>query len=151
MDNGKGAVWDVKYRAGLPSLTKPDPFFLSAYERFVRRRFPDGGTGLDLAGGLGRHALWMAGRNWRMSVVDVSKVAITQLRHQAGQLNTKLNLFALDAADFEFEDTRYDVIILFYHLDRSLFSKIVSSLSPGGIFICKMAIQIGRASCRERV
>lgn len=137
------AGWDLKYTEGLPSLTTADPFFLSACDRFVLPRFPNGGTGLDLAGGLGRHALWLAARKWKMTVVDVSEVAIGQLRHKAGQLDVKLDLFALDAADYDFTRAQYDVIILFYHLDRGLFPKIVAALRPGGLFICKMAIRWG--------
>jgi hypothetical protein len=45
--------WDLKYQHGLPSLTKPDPFFVLAYESFVGPRFPTAGVALDLAGGLG--------------------------------------------------------------------------------------------------
>jgi tellurite methyltransferase len=56
-DTDNRALWDRKYEEGLPSLTKPDPFFVSAYERLVDRSFPNGGMALDLAAGLGRHAL----------------------------------------------------------------------------------------------
>ena len=31
---------------------------------------------MDLACGLGRHALWLASRSWQVSVIDVSDVAI---------------------------------------------------------------------------
>jgi 2-polyprenyl-3-methyl-5-hydroxy-6-metoxy-1,4-benzoquinol methylase len=141
MDDGKGAVWDLKYKERLLPLTKPDPFFLSVCERFVVPRFPNGGAGLDLAGGLGRHALWLGARKWKMSVVDVSEVALGQLRLEASQRRIQLDLFALDAAEYDFDRGRYDAIILFYHFDRSLFPRIVSALSPGGIFICKMAIR----------
>jgi SAM-dependent methyltransferase len=96
---------------------------------------------LDLAGGLGRHALWLANRNWRVTVVDVSPVAIGKLSQAADQLNLTLGLFARDAAEYDFVPARFDLIILFYHLDRSLFPKIVSSLKPGGLVICKMAIR----------
>jgi SAM-dependent methyltransferase len=139
----KGTLWDFNYEQGMPSLTKPDPFFLSAYEKFVERRFPKGGTGLDVAGGLGRHALWLAARNWRVSVVDVSRVAIGKLRQEASQRNLKLDLFVVDAAEYDFGTVRYDLIVLFYHLDRGLFPKIISALNPGGLFICKMAIRWG--------
>src|SRR5580658_2725737 len=141
MESGKAAVWDLKYQAGLHSLTVPDPFFLSACDRFVLPRFPNGGMGLDLAGGLGRHALWLAARQWKMTVVDVSEVAIEQLRQEARRLGLPIDLFALDASGYDIDRERYDVIVLFYHLDRSLFPKIVSALNPGGFFICKMAIR----------
>jgi hypothetical protein len=51
------AHWDLKYEQGLTSLTQPDPFFVSAYGQFVDQSFPNAGVALDLACGLGRHAL----------------------------------------------------------------------------------------------
>src|SRR5258708_37632119 len=75
--------WDLKYEQGLPSLTEPDPFFLSAYERFVEPLFPNAGSALDLACGLGRHALWLAGRNWRGRGVALSDVARQKLKRDA--------------------------------------------------------------------
>ncbi|HWZ30711.1 MAG TPA: class I SAM-dependent methyltransferase [Bryobacteraceae bacterium] len=137
------ALWDRKYEEGLPSLAKPDPFFVSAYERLVNRSFPKAGMALDLAAGLGRHALWLADRGWQVSAVDVSEVAIGKLGQAARQLNVKINLFAVDATEYDLEPARFDLIVLFYHLDRALFPKIVSALNPGGLFVCKMAVRWG--------
>jgi SAM-dependent methyltransferase len=135
------ARWDIKYEQGLPSLTEPDPFFISAYERFVTSSLPKPGLALDLAGGLGRHALWLASRGWQVSVVDVSDVAIGKLSQAALELNVKLELLVGDAAEFRFEPAQFELIVLFYHLDRSLFPRIVSALKPGGLLICKMSLQ----------
>jgi SAM-dependent methyltransferase len=133
--------WDIKYEQGLPSLTEPDPFFISAHERFVNPSLPKLGVALDLAGGLGRHALWLASRNWQVTVVDLSDVAIGKLSQAALELNVKLELLVGDASEYKFEPTRFDLIVLFYHLDRSLFPKIVSALKPGGLLICKMSLR----------
>jgi SAM-dependent methyltransferase len=135
------ARWDSKYEQGLPSLTEPDPFFISAYERFVKPSFPNAGMALDLAGGLGRHALGLASRGWQVTVVDVSDVAIGKLSQAALELNVKLELLVGDAAEFRFEPAQFELIVLFYHLDRSLFPKIVSSLKPGGLLISKMSLR----------
>jgi SAM-dependent methyltransferase len=134
------ALWDRKYEEGLPSLIKPDPYFVWAYERHVNQLFRNAGRALDLAAGLGRHTLWLAERAWQVSAVDISEVAIGKLGQAAGQLNVKVNVFAIDAAKYDFEPERFDLIVLFYHLDRNLFPKIVSALKPGGLFICKMAV-----------
>ena len=142
-DTNSRAIWDHKYQEGLPSLTKPDPFFVSAYERLVDRAFPNAGTALDLAAGLGRHALWLAERAWQVSAVDVSEVAISKLSQTAAQLNVKIKLFSIDAAKYDFESAHFDLIVLFYHMDRTLFPKVVSTLNPGGLFICKMAVHWG--------
>ena len=131
-------------------MTKPDPFFVSAYEKHVDRSFPNAGRALDLAAGLGRHTLWLAERAWQVSAVDVSEVAIGKLGQAAGQLNVKINLFAIDAAEYDFEPARFDLIVLFYHLDRDLFPKIVSALKPGGLFICKMAVHWGSEIALEK-
>src|SRR5437660_12218545 len=88
------ARWDIKYEKGLPSLTEPDPFFISAYERFVNPSLPKLGEGrvaLDLAGGLGRHALWLASRRWQVTVVEISDVAIGKLSQAALKLNLNVD------------------------------------------------------------
>ena len=135
------ARWDIKYEQGLPSLTEPDPFFVSAYDRFVDPSVPKLRVALDLAGGLGRHALWLASRGWQVTVVDLSDVAIGKLRDAALELNVNVDLFAGDAAEYKLEPGQFDLIVLFYHLDRSLFPRIVSALKPGGLLICKMSLR----------
>src|ERR1700751_1281270 len=89
--------WDLKYEQGLPSLEKPDPFFLSSFDQFVASSFPNGGTALDLAGGIGRHALWLAKRTWQVTVVDISEAAIRKLSQNAQELDLAFKLLALDA------------------------------------------------------
>lgn len=138
-DQKQKAHWDLKYQHGLPSLTKPDPFFIYAYDRFVQPSFPNAGVALDLACGLGRHALWLAGRNWRVCGVDLSDVAIRRLRRSALELNVRLDLSVGDASEYEFGPARFDLIVLFYHADRSLFSKLVPALNNGGLLICKLS------------
>jgi SAM-dependent methyltransferase len=133
--------WDQKYQQEMASLMKPDPFFLSGYRQFVDDLFPNTGAVLDLAGGLGRHALWLARRGWQVSVVDISEVAISRLGQTALRLELELDLFALAATEYKFEPAQFDLIVVFYHLDRDLCEKIVSALKPGGFLICKTSLQ----------
>jgi SAM-dependent methyltransferase len=141
--NGKEqqAHWDLKYEQGLPSLAEPDPFFIFACRQFVEPSFPNAGTALDLACGLGRHALWLASRNWRVCGVDFSEVAIKKLNHAALELNVSLDLFVGDASEYKFESARFDLILLFYLADRNLFPKVISALKPGGLLICKLSLR----------
>jgi SAM-dependent methyltransferase len=143
MNTDNQALWDRRYKEGLPSLTRPDPFFLSAYERFVAQSFPNAGSALDMAAGLGRHALWMAEKSWQVVAVDVSGIAIGRLAEAARALGVHIDLFAVDAAEYHFQPAQFDLIVLFYHFDRRLFPKIVSALKPDGLFICKMAVHWG--------
>jgi 2-polyprenyl-3-methyl-5-hydroxy-6-metoxy-1,4-benzoquinol methylase len=134
------AHWDLKYEEGLPSLTQPDPFFILAYEKFAAPPFPKAGVALDLAGGLGRHALWLACRSWQVTVVDLSDVAIGKLSRAALERSVKLDLLVEDLSRYKFEPARFDLIVLFYHLDRSIFPKISFALKPGGLLISKMSL-----------
>jgi SAM-dependent methyltransferase len=149
-DKTNRELWDRKYEEGLPSLTKPDPFSISAYDKHVDQSFRNAGRALDLAAGLGRHTLWLAKRGWQVSAVDVSEVAIGKLGQAAVQLNVKIDLFTIDAAEYDFEPARFDLIVLFYHLDRNLLPKIVLALKPGGLFICKMAVDWGSKIALEK-
>jgi hypothetical protein len=82
-----------------------------------------------------------ASRDWRVSVVDVSDVAIEKLRQAARELDVGIDLLVGDAADYKFERERFDLIVQFYHMDRSLFPKIVAALKSGGLLICKMSLR----------
>jgi SAM-dependent methyltransferase len=135
------AHWDRKFKEGLPSLATPDPFFVSAYQSILVQSLPSGRRALDLAAGLGRHALWLAERAWQVSAVDVSAVAIEKLGQTARHLNVDISLFTMDVAKYTFEPAGFDLVVLFYYLDRNLFPKIISALKPGGMFICKMAMR----------
>jgi hypothetical protein len=135
--------WNQKYEEGLPSLTTPDPFFLSAFSQFVAHQFPDGGVALDLAAGLGRHALWLASRKWEVSVVDISEVALQKLNQKAIKLELELELFAGDAAEYGFELARFDLVVCFYHLDRGLSLRMMSALKKDGFLICKNRLNWG--------
>jgi SAM-dependent methyltransferase len=76
-------------------------------------------------------------------VVDLSDVAIRKLSQAALAQHVKLELLVADASDYNFEPSRFELIVLFYHLDRSLFPKMVSALKPGGLLICKMGLRWG--------
>jgi SAM-dependent methyltransferase len=134
------SMWDRKYEQGLPSLEKPDPFFVSTFDRFVSNQFPGGGNALDLAGGIGRHALFLAQRRWSVTVVDISAVAIRMLTQKAQQLDLTMDMLAMDAKEYLFAPDHFDLIVMFYHFDRDTASGVLSTLKPGGLLICKSSV-----------
>ena len=95
---------------------------------------------IDLVGGIGRHALWLAKRNWQVTVVDISEVAILKLEQTARQLRLPMEMFALDASDFFFQPNHFDLIVMYYHFDRNICRKVFSALRPGGFLICKSVL-----------
>jgi len=63
--------WNQRYRERSHSSLQPDPFLVDGYQEFIAPLFPAGGIALDIAGGVGRHAIWLAQRNWKVDSLDI--------------------------------------------------------------------------------
>src|SRR2546421_12991742 len=74
MEHDERTLWNKKYSQGSHTSLEPDPFLLSAWSEFLKDIVP--GKALDVAGGVGRHALWLAERGWKVKLVDISEVGI---------------------------------------------------------------------------
>ena len=75
--------WNQKYRESPGSWLEPDSFLLRAFSQYVRPLFPEGGSALDLAGGAGRNAIWLAQRGWEVTLIDISETGVEQARQKA--------------------------------------------------------------------
>ncbi len=64
MEENARIDWDCRYSEGSHHSLTPDPFLVSAYEQFVAPNVKYVGRALDIAGGVGRHALYLAERGW---------------------------------------------------------------------------------------
>src|SRR5579859_3967949 len=86
MELDEKASWNKKYSEGSHSSLDPDPFLVSAYEEFLSGISP--GLAFDVAGGVGRHSIWLAQRGWRVKLVDISEVGIKQAEGNAKRTGT---------------------------------------------------------------
>ena len=129
--------WNQKYREGIRTLTEPDPFLVEAYSEFVHPTFPDGGSALDLAGGTGRHSLYLAERGWRVTLTDISEVAIEKARLNAGALASQIHFVVDDLTQFRASQTQFDLVMGFFYLERGIFPEIVKAVRPGGLLVYK--------------
>ena len=96
---------------------------------------------MDVAGGVGRHALWLAKRKWKVTLVDVSDVALklTQGSARKHRVNIETRLADLSTAAGRRLVMReqYDLMVVFFYLERKLFPALMRALKPGGILIYK--------------
>lgn len=134
-------LWNQKFAAGSHASLNPDPFLLSAYQEFVKPLQRRAGKALDVAGGVGRHALWLAKREWRVTLVDVSDVALKIVQRHAlregVRVKTKLaDLSTIDGRNLAVSEG-YDLLLVFFYLERKLFPALMRALNPGGILIYK--------------
>ncbi|HZD95930.1 MAG TPA: class I SAM-dependent methyltransferase [Candidatus Sulfotelmatobacter sp.] len=135
------SLWNKKYSERSHSSLEPDPLLLSAHQEFLSAR--SAGTALDVAGGVGRHAIWLASRGWSVKLLDVSEVGMKLAQENAARMlgpSGKESLVTTEAADLnQVRDLGgpYDLVLVFFYLQRQLFPALISSLKPGGFLIYK--------------
>jgi tellurite methyltransferase len=133
--------WNKKYReASAGAWRVPDPFLPWAFSQYILPMFPHGGSALDLAGGAGRHGIWLAEQGWEVTLIDISDAGVELARQSAGLVASRVHFVVDDLTEFEASQTRFDLAMVFFYLDRRIFSEIVRSLRPGGLLIYKTNI-----------
>lgn len=131
------ARWNRKYAEGSHTSLEPDRFLLEAYREFVVPLFPAPGTALDVAGGVGRHALWLARRGWGVTMVDISEVSTAQASENAAASGIRFRVETADLLAYDFGRERHDLLLVFFYLQRELFSRMTAALKPGGLIVYK--------------
>jgi tellurite methyltransferase len=126
------ADWDERYSRGEHIIAEPMPLLARVAEGLAP------GRALDLACGPGRHAIFLAERGWQVTAVDASRVGIELLRETAGArgLRVDARVANLERGEFEIEPEAYDLLGVFYYLQRDLFPQIRAGVRPGGVVIC---------------
>lgn len=88
------------------------------------------GRALDLAGGDGRHAAWLQGRGWRVTLVDGSEVALERARAL---------LPGVEARRIDLEDTNqalpvgpFELVLISHYFQPTLLPRAGALLAPGG-------------------
>jgi len=90
----------------------------------------EGKKALDIACGMGRHSIYLAKKGFIVDALDISSVAIAQLKGEQ-------NIFPI-CIDFDKErlpQKKYHLIVCSYFLKRSLFPQIIQRLENRGILI----------------
>ncbi|HEX3154210.1 MAG TPA: class I SAM-dependent methyltransferase [Candidatus Angelobacter sp.] len=138
MELDEKASWNKKYSEGSHSSLDPDPFLVSAYDEFLFDTTP--GLVLDIAGGVGRHAIWLAQHGWRVKLLDIAEVGIKQVKENAKRAGTSRSISA-EVCDLNAMQNlgreQYDLVIVFFFLQRELFRALLAAIKPGGILIYK--------------
>lgn len=131
-------LWDKKYSERSHSSLEPDPFLVNAYDEFLSGSSP--GLALDVAGGVGRHSIWLAQRGWQVKLLDISEVGIKQAQENANRTGTA-SAISFQICDLnvmqDLGREQYDLVIVFFFLQRELFPALISTLKSGGFLIYK--------------
>ena len=136
-ENDELERWNQRYRQGSHSSRAPDPLLVAAYEQFIQPLFPHGGRCLDLAGGIGRHALWLAQRSWQVTLVEGSEVALAKAQTAARRKQLDVHTVMTDLRQALPRLPRFDLLLVFFYLNRGLLPELPKLLKPGGLLIYK--------------
>lgn len=130
----KAGDWDARY-AGDELVWSAGP------NQFLARELSDlePGTGLDVACGEGRNALWLAERGWRMIGVDFSAVAIDKARAIAARRHLDVSFEVADARAWRCP-VSVDLAIVFYlqqpwSMMESAIANTAAAVEPGGTIL----------------
>lgn len=96
---------------------------------------PAGGRALDVAGGSGRHAVWLARRGFEVTLVDISDVALAQAEAAAAAVSVPIVTVQADLSTEPLPPGRFEVIVVVDYLDRDVWSVLPSLLAPGGLLL----------------
>lgn len=130
--------WNSRYLRNSGSLTPSD--ILTKYISYSPR-----GRALDIACGNGRNSQFLAQNGFDVDAVDISDVALDQLR----EYDTRINIIHEDLDTWQIPQNRYQLIINIRFLDRRLFPMIKKGLKPGGVLIFESFIDKKRDYCLE--
>lgn len=124
------ARWDRKYREG-GAMERGPSSFLASIEAWL----PRAGRALDVAGGSGRHAVWLARRGLSVTIVDVSPVGLALARAAATNGGLAIETVVSDLEMEPLPAGPWDVVLSHHYLQRSLFQLFPRLLAPGGLLI----------------
>lgn len=97
------------------------------------------GRALDVAGGAGRHAIWLAGRGWDTTMVDSSEVAIEIAEARAAAAGVDVDFVHADLTTAGLPAGPWDLVLIVHYLQRDLLPTVIDRLSPGGILAVSVA------------
>jgi SAM-dependent methyltransferase len=128
--------WDARYQAGDHAEADADPFLVRSLE-YLDEFLPGRGRALDLAGGAGRNAVFLAALGFRVTLVDFSAAGLRKAGELAASRGVSVDLVHanLEAGEYQPAAGSFELATVFFYLERSLLPVIRRALAPGGLVI----------------
>jgi tellurite methyltransferase len=130
MSDADRSRWETHYRAAGQVARQPSRFLVAQAALLPHR-----GRALDVAGGAGRHALWLARRGLDVTICDISESALTLAREAAEREGLRIETVAIDLELAPLPSGPWDAIVSVDYLQRDLFAQLPERLSPGGVLV----------------
>jgi len=122
--------WDAKYARGEHAAAEPSCVFTA-----LDSLLPTTGRALDLAGGAGRHAIWLAQRGLDVTLADISDRALESAGQRAVAAGVVLHLKQIDLEQEPFPPGPWDLIVSIHYCHRPLFKNFAEHLADRGMLV----------------
>jgi tellurite methyltransferase len=98
---------------------------------------PRHGDAVDVAGGRGRNALWLAAHGLRTTLLDRDAAALAVARQHAESAGLSLDtqVVDLETGAAVLPVAAYDVVVVVHYLHRPLVPQLKAALRPGGVLV----------------
>jgi tellurite methyltransferase len=121
--------WDERYRSG--EVPDEPAAFLVEHVDVV----PQGARVLDVAGGAGRNAVWLAKRGCDVTLVDASSVGLELAVAAAEGSGVRLRLVHADLTSTPLPRGPFDLVLIHHFLDRDVLAQVPDVLAPAGVLL----------------
>ena len=121
------ARWNERW-GGLTDRELPASRWLQANAH----HFPAGGRILDWAAGDGRNGLWLAEQGYRVTLADISEVALRTAAARAEARGLEIDTIAIDLANEDAPPGPWDGILCHHYFDPKIAARTLSQLAPEG-------------------
>ncbi|HEX8698032.1 MAG TPA: class I SAM-dependent methyltransferase [Myxococcaceae bacterium] len=121
--------WNTRYREQAQAR---EP---SGFLRSLEGQLPVTGRALDVAGGTGHDALWLARRGLDVTLVDISDVALERAAAAAREAGVALRTQRVDVECEPLPAGPYELVLCLNFLWRPLFAEVARVLAPGGLLV----------------
>jgi len=128
--------WDNRYRE---RSAPTDPAAFVTVELAPLLRSP--GRALDLAGGAGRHGVWLAERGWDTTMIDTSEVAVALAAERAEEAGVGLTLIHSDLTAEALPEGPWNLVLIVHYLQRDLFPTAIDLLANEGLIAFSVATE----------
>jgi tellurite methyltransferase len=127
------ARWNARHATRLADGS--DPVEATAFLTSRADLLPTTGRALDVAGGTGRDALWLAARGLSVTLVDVSDTALAEATRRAVAVGVALDVVRCELGVDPLPDGTYDVIVVHHWLDRDVWRALPDHLAVRGLLL----------------
>jgi SAM-dependent methyltransferase len=119
--------WNAKYAVEIPPR-EPSLVLVGLADKLPQR-----GLALDVAGGGGRHAIWLAQRGLDATLADISAAALAIARQRAREAGVPIQIVETDVEESGLPRGPWDLIVSVCFLHRPLYAEYPAALAVGGM------------------